>query len=188
MKGRWENLSCRPFFKNFVACAALWHRVRVILHRKPIRNTMKLSEALSLRADLQRKIGQLKRRLCSCVKVQEGNDPIEDPVELRKELDRCFEQLEGLVYRINYTNLVTERNGVSITKMIAQRDTLTLRVAVMREVLKYASDIERYGHNEFRYLRMIDVAKMQQETDECANRRRKLDMEIQGINWIVDLL
>ena len=92
---------------------------------------MKLSEALSLRADLQRKIGQLKRRLCSCVKVQEGNDPIEDPVELRKELDRCFEQLEELVYRINYTNLVTERNGVSITKMIAQRDTLTLRVAVV---------------------------------------------------------
>ena len=44
MKGRWENLSCRPFFKNFVACAALWHRVRVILHRKPTSVPLKWDE------------------------------------------------------------------------------------------------------------------------------------------------
>ena len=43
---------------------------------------MKLAEALSLRADLQKTIAQLKTRLKNCSKVQEGDKPIENPEEI----------------------------------------------------------------------------------------------------------
>ena len=43
---------------------------------------MKLAEALNLRADLQKRIAQLKERLANNVKVQEGDSPAEDPKAL----------------------------------------------------------------------------------------------------------
>ena len=53
---------------------------------------MKLSEALSIRKDLQKRIEQLKSRLLNNVKVQEGDEPAEKPAELMAELDRCLVQ------------------------------------------------------------------------------------------------
>lgn len=55
---------------------------------------MKLAEGLSQRKDLQARISQLKDRLINNVKVQEGNEPAEDPEELKQELDCCLERLE----------------------------------------------------------------------------------------------
>ena len=43
---------------------------------------MKLAEALALRADLQRRLEQLKQRLIKNARVQEGDTPEEDSVEL----------------------------------------------------------------------------------------------------------
>ena len=43
---------------------------------------MKLAEALSNRADLQRRISQLKGRLKDSHKVQEGDTPAEDVLAL----------------------------------------------------------------------------------------------------------
>ena len=40
---------------------------------------MKLAEALVLRADCQRKVAQLKQRLERVMKVQEGEQPAEQP-------------------------------------------------------------------------------------------------------------
>lgn len=42
-------------------------------------NFMKLAEALSLRAQLNNKIAQLRSRLNDCVKIQEGDNPSENP-------------------------------------------------------------------------------------------------------------
>lgn len=36
---------------------------------------MKLAEALSIRADLQKRVGQLKERIKESAKVQEGDEP-----------------------------------------------------------------------------------------------------------------
>ena len=44
---------------------------------------MKLAEALNIRADLQRKVYQLKSRLIANSQVQEGDTPAEDPEELK---------------------------------------------------------------------------------------------------------
>jgi hypothetical protein len=43
---------------------------------------MKLAEALILRADLQKRIEQLKQRILNNVMVQEGDEPAEDPSQL----------------------------------------------------------------------------------------------------------
>ena len=40
---------------------------------------MKLAEALTLRADLQKRAAQLQNRLYNNAKVQEGEKPAEDP-------------------------------------------------------------------------------------------------------------
>ena len=69
---------------------------------------MKLAEALSIRKDLQKRIQQLEQRIKSNVKVQEDDEPLEDPKELMKELHSCLIQLEELIGRINLTNLNTK--------------------------------------------------------------------------------
>ena len=48
---------------------------------------MKIAEALALRADLQTRLEQLKQRLVKNARIQEGDKPEEDPVELQSELE-----------------------------------------------------------------------------------------------------
>ena len=98
---------------------------------------MKLAEALSVRADLQRRISQLKSRLKDSSKIQEGDTPAEDVNDLYKELGDCLTQLEELTYRINHTNMQTVHEGETLTRIIARKDMLTLRISVMRDVLSH---------------------------------------------------
>ena len=49
---------------------------------------MKIAEALIERADIQKRIEQLRDRLSSNALVQEGEEPAEDPTSLLTELDR----------------------------------------------------------------------------------------------------
>ena len=49
---------------------------------------MKVAEALALRADLQRRLEQLKQRLVKNARIQEGDKPEEDSVELQSELEK----------------------------------------------------------------------------------------------------
>ena len=66
---------------------------------------MKLAEALQERADLNKKIEQLRSRITSNALMQEGVLPVEDPEQLLKELDECLNQLEKLIIVINKTNM-----------------------------------------------------------------------------------
>ena len=79
---------------------------------------MKLAEALSIRADLQRKVSQLRARLKDSSKVQEGDTPAEQISDLFLELEECLVQLEEMVYRINHTNMQTFYEGETITVSI----------------------------------------------------------------------
>ena len=149
---------------------------------------MKLAEALSIRADLQRRISQLKSRLKDSSKIQEGDTPAEDVNDLYKELGDCLTQLEELTYRINHTNMQTVHEGETLTRMIARKDTLTLRISVMRDVLKHVIENDRYGRNEIKYIRTIDVPAFRKEMDAYAKRLRELDLKLQSLNWTVDLI
>ena len=83
---------------------------------------MKLAEALQERADINKKISELKRRLENCLLVQEGEEPAEDPIVLLNELDSATDRLEKLMASINETNCNTKANGMSLTEIIARKD------------------------------------------------------------------
>ena len=150
---------------------------------------MKLAEALSIRAELQKKTEQLEQRLKSVVKIQEGNIPEESPADLLAELYQATAQLEKLLYRINLTNLYTVMDGEPITAMIARKDVLTLEINVLRNVLKAATEPEsRYSRSEIKYVKTIDTAKLRKKIDTLSAELRKTDLKIQETNWTADLM
>lgn len=82
---------------------------------------MKLANALSLRSELQTRIRQLESRLDNNALVQEGESPAEDPMELLRELEEDYAQLEELIARINRTNSTTEAGeGRTLSDLLAQ--------------------------------------------------------------------
>ena len=150
---------------------------------------MKLAEALSIRKDLQTRVEQLKTRLLNNVRIQEGEQPAEEPKDLLKELDNCLKQLEELIYRINVTNMNTKSNKKTLTQLMAERDVLTKRVQVLREVFNQASSSsERYSRSEIKYVTTIDVKAMGKQLDKLSSELRSLDVEIQSINFATELM
>ena len=150
---------------------------------------MKLAEALSIRAELQKKTEQLEQRLKSVVKIQEGDIPEESPADLLAELYQATAQLEKLLYRINLTNLYTVMDGEPITAMIARKDVLTLEINVLRSVLKAATEPEsRYSRSEIKYVKTVDTAKLRKKIDTLSAELRKTDLKIQETNWTADLM
>ena len=151
---------------------------------------MKLAEALSIRKDLQTRINDLNSRLVNNVKIQEGDEPAEDPKDLLKELDSCLKQLEEYIYRINVTNMRTMCGEKSLTQLMAERDVLTRRVGVMQEIFRQASTAtsERYSRSEIKYVTTIDVKAMRKQIDKLSAQLRELDIEIQSINFSTELI
>ena len=54
--------------------------------------TMTLGEALTVRADLQKRLGELRARMVASAKVQEGETPPEQPDALLAVPTRCATQ------------------------------------------------------------------------------------------------
>ena len=150
---------------------------------------MKLAEALSIRKDLQTRISQLSTRLLSNVRIQEGDEPAEDPKDLLKELDSCLKQLEEYIYRINLTNMRTMSGEKSLTQLLAERDVLTKRVSVLQEVFEQASSSsERYSRSEIKFVTTVDVKALRKQIDKLSAQLRQLDIEIQSINFSTELI
>ena len=155
-----------------------------------IPSTMKLAEALSIRKDLQKRIQQLGQRIQNNVKVQEGDAPSEEPMELMKELDACLAQLEDLIWRINATNMQTKNaEGVTLTQLMARKDVLTMRVSNLRNIFETASaGQDRYSRSEIKTVTVVDVKAIGKQADECSAQLRQLDMEIQALNFQTELV
>lgn len=150
---------------------------------------MKLAEALQERADLNRNIEQLRERLCINAIVQENEKPAEDPKALLRELDSSADRLQELMERINRTNCLTEKDGKSITSLIAARDSLTLRIAAYKALVREASQIGRRARQtEIKLLSTVDVKKLQAEIDKMSKELRIVDNTIQSLNWSTELL
>ena len=150
---------------------------------------MKLAEALNLRADLQKRIANLKDRLIKNAKVQEGDNPAEEPTVLLKELDSNILELENLIKAINKTNSVTYVDNESISDMIAKRDALGLKLSVLRSFVSEAADkVERYSNKEIKILSTINVAEKQKEVDMLSKEYRLIDTKLQGLNWTTDIV
>ena len=133
---------------------------------------MKLATALSERADLQRRISELAGRLNQNAKVQEGDEPAEDPKALLAELDGCLGQLEELIARINRTNNATKHGDLTLTDLIARRDCLKERIRIMRDFLNASSDkVNRYSKAEIRIVSTVRVPDLQKQVEELKSNK-----------------
>ena len=147
--------------------------------------TITLGEALTVRAELQQRLAELRVRLVAAAKVQEGEAPPEQPDVLLAEFEQMAERLRDLIGRINRTNLtVTTANGETLTDALARRDVLTLRYAVHRELAGAAAEQpERYSLREIKLTPTVNVAELRRTVDELARERRELDVALQAANW-----
>ena len=150
---------------------------------------MKLATALSERADLQRRISELAGRLNQNAKVQEGDEPAENPKDLLAELDGCLGRLEELIARINRTNNETTHENMTLTDLIARRDCLKERIRIMRDFLNASSDkVNRYSKTEIRIVSTVRVAYLQKQVDKYSKQLRETDELIQSLNWTTELI
>lgn len=150
---------------------------------------MKLAEALQERADLNRRIEQLRYRLSNNVLVQEGEKPLEDPAALLEELESSFTRLEWLIARINLTNCAVKVEGRSLTELIALRDVLSLRAEAYRRLVEEASqNTHRATRTEIKILSAVNVPALQRQADDASRELRLLDNTLQATNWTADLM
>lgn len=150
---------------------------------------MKLAEALQERADLNRRVEQLRYRLNNNVLVQEGEKPLEDPAVLLEELESSFTRLEWLIARINLTNCAVKVEGRSLTELIARRDVLSLRAEAYRRLVEEASqNTHRATRTEIKILSAVNVPALQRQADDASRELRLLDNTLQATNWTADLM
>jgi len=150
---------------------------------------MKLAEALVSRADMQKRLEQLRERLRLSAVVQEGEQPPEDTQELLAEVARLIADMMTLIPRINSANLSTTLpDGTTLTAALARRDMLDMHHSVLKTAVDAtASRIDRYSRSEIRKVAAVDVSALRRQMDTLAQQRRELDTAIQATNWTTEL-
>jgi tRNA C32,U32 (ribose-2'-O)-methylase TrmJ len=149
---------------------------------------MKLASALSERSDLQRRLSELIRRLENNAKVQDGDQPAENPEALLTEMNQAFTRLEELIAHINLTNAKTVSGDATLTELLARRDCLKQRVNMMRSFLEAASaKVDRYSTKEIKVTSTVSVSELQKQNDKLSKELRELDEKIQELNWTTEL-
>ena len=150
---------------------------------------MKLAEALQERADLNRKIDDLRRRLGNSILVQEGEEPAEDPAVLLEALDAAVDRLETLMTQINLTNSRSRVNGCTLTELIAKKDGLLLKLSAYRDLVYTAGQsTSRARGTEIKVKALLKASELQRTVDELAKEVRLLDNLLQETNWKTKLI
>lgn len=150
---------------------------------------MKLAEALILRADAQKHVAQLRQRLTRSARVQEGEQPPENPQELLVELEATTRELVRLIQRINHTNSITPFQEAMLSDALATRDVLRLKRGSYEGLINAATiSQDRYMRSELRFVSTVNVAELQQTIDQLSRDYRELDAQIQALNWTTDLI
>ncbi len=150
---------------------------------------MKLAEALIERADYQKRIEQLKRRIHMNLRVQEGDEPSEDPVAMLSELSEIRQELTTLIKRINRTNCdIPFDSERTLADALTERDQLYDQRLLLSKVVEEASQhIDRYSQSEIRVVSTVNVKAIQKQVDQLSKAYREMDTKIQGMNWTIDL-
>ena len=151
---------------------------------------MKLSETLILRADYQKRVEQVRKRLIQNAIVQEGDVPNEEPRELQKELTDLLRNLKALIQGINRTNLLTAFDkGQTLADALTARDLLGQERKIYSDLLEHANvRHDRYSRTEIKNVTIIDVKETQKLVDELSKKYRLIDIKIQELNWMTDLI
>jgi hypothetical protein len=151
---------------------------------------MKLAEALILRSDYQKRVEQLKNRLFQNVRVQEGDQPNEEPKMLVEELTELLVKLKKLIQDINRTNLHTKFDkSQSLADALTNRDLIGQERKIYSELIEQATERhDRYSRSEIKYVTIIHIKETQKHVDELSQKYRLLEVKIQELNWKTDLV
>lgn len=151
---------------------------------------MKLAEALILRSDLQKRIAILKDRLIRNAKVQEGDNPAENPQSLLNELSTNLNELEVIINKINRTNSNTIiDNELCLSDLINKRELLGKKTKILRDLVEAATiQFDRYSQKEVKFYSTVNVFELQKEIDKISKEYRETDTKLQGMNWNIDLI
>lgn len=148
---------------------------------------MKLAEALAERAAIKRRLETLTERLVRNSTTYEDEQPAEDPKRLLEELNNITERYEYLVSRINTANANTvASNGETLAVLLARRETLIQKVAVLNKVANPPSTRSAWSSrtkDDVRTVPTVDVASLMAEADMLSKRARETDVLIQEANW-----
>ena len=150
---------------------------------------MKIAEALILRADIQKRIAQLRTRLNNNAKVQENEEPAENPELLLTVLENLISQLNDLIVKINRTNTLSKIDGISLVELIAKKDTLSQKAGILREFIEIASQkVDLYSTTEIKVFSTVNVSEQQKKLDKLSKEIRETDTKLQQANWTIDLI
>ncbi|WP_432352905.1 DIP1984 family protein [Sporosarcina sp. A2] len=151
---------------------------------------MKLAEALIARADYQKRIEQLKRRIHMNLKIQEGDAPAEDPNEMLSELAEIRQRVTVLIKQINRTNCEVQFDEQrSLADALTDRDQLMDQRTLLSKVAEGAAQqADRYSQSEIRIVSTVNVKEIQKQVDQLSKAYREMDTKIQGMNWNIDLV
>ena len=150
---------------------------------------MKLAEALLLRSEYQNKIENLQNRIMVNLKVQENEEPYENPEELLNEAFELNDKLCDLVKQINArNNTATLPTGQLVSEALTDRDALMKKRNLLAAVAAKAAERDyRITHAEIKMYMTLPIGEIQKQIDSLSRDFRELDTQIQAVNWTVDL-
>ena len=150
---------------------------------------MKLAEALLLRAEYQQRITNLEGRILQNLKVQEDERPAENPQDLLSEMAQTNDNLCELIKKINARNNITKlTNGVLLSDALIEREMLMKKRRTLSNIAATAAYREhRTTRSEIKMTITISIEDIQKQIDGLSKKFRELDIQIQALNWTVDL-
>ena len=151
---------------------------------------MKLADSLMIRSDMNKKITSLIMRVKGNCRVQDGEEPGEDPQKLMVEAFRIMQELEQVVMRINRSNVVVKlANGKTMMEAIAERDRLTSQHHLLKEAAAACRvDTNYYSNSEIKWKVLLRVDSLEKQADDLSKKIRELNSAIQEANWNNELL
>lgn len=153
---------------------------------------MKLAEALLERKSLKQKMEELKKRAYQNAQVQEGDKPIEEPIELLKDLETVVVKFTKIVTQINLTNnqtILSQAKSISMMEALTKRDMLKYNHFVYSNLADKAAAVsDRYSQREIKMIPTVKVGELRKKADSFAQQARQLDAIIQEANWTTELI
>jgi hypothetical protein len=100
-----------------------------------------------------------------------------------------LDDLERLVFRINACNLKHMLpDGRTLTEAIARRDSLAQHHGLLAAALAGTrKEPDRYSMREIKWVAVLDVSKLQKQSDDLAKKLRELNGHLQEANWKIEL-
>lgn len=150
---------------------------------------MKLAEALIARSALRGKLNDIQNRAIQSSKTSEGEKPLEDSLSLVSEHEKLIYELENLVLKINHVNQSSKlNNGISLFDALVKRDHLDIHINMLKTLInKTTEPMNRYSRSELKQEIHVDLNILRKKLEEITSERRKLEIEIQKINWTIDI-